>query len=355
MTKRYHLALLLTFCTVSLAVPACAYQATTISSAGWAEQSPVGESPAPRMDHSMIVEPASGTVILFGGWAENVQDAVNDTWAYDPQADRWSDLHPTGEVPPARGGAAMVWDFKGDKAILFGGWAKDVQAVTNDTWAYDPKANTWTKLHPTGDLPPTRVDCAMAYDESVSKIVLFGGFDSKQTVYADTWVYDPKANTWTNLHPSGKVPSARSNLAMAYDPESRKVVLFGGLVGKGFSSSRVNDTWTYDSKKNEWNLVVPKAAVPHARNSHSMTYDPAFHRVILFGGFGGEGTALNDVWAYDPAGKTWTDLQPAGKPPAGRGEQSMVCDPKSGALILFGGRHISAFGDTWALHLGGDQ
>jgi hypothetical protein len=42
-----------------------------------------------------------------------------------------------------------------DKVILWGQGGPD---YFNDTWAYDPSANTWTNLPPTGNLPPPGMD-----------------------------------------------------------------------------------------------------------------------------------------------------------------------------------------------------
>ena len=38
--------------------------------------------------------------------------------------------------------------------ILFGGYG--LEDDLNDTWAYDASTNTWTELHPAGDLPSPR-------------------------------------------------------------------------------------------------------------------------------------------------------------------------------------------------------
>ena len=40
-------------------------------------------------------------------------------------------------------------------------------------------------------------------------MILFGGA-SGRTLLNDTWAYDLAANTWTELKPTGTVPSARA-------------------------------------------------------------------------------------------------------------------------------------------------
>ena len=45
-----------------------------------------------------------------------------------------------------------------------------------------------------------------------------------------------------------------------------------------------------------------------------MAYDASAGKVILFGGYGFDGS-LNDTWAYDYASNNWTNRNPANPPP----------------------------------------
>ena len=45
--------------------------------------------------------------------------------------------------------------------------------VSDDTWAYDPAANTWTELNP-GHVAPG-AGHAMVYDASSGRLIMFGG------------------------------------------------------------------------------------------------------------------------------------------------------------------------------------
>ena len=81
---------------------------------------------------------------------------------------------------------------------------------------------------------------------------------------------------WTQLFPAAS-PSARSYVAMAYDPASKMVVLFGGFGGTGY----LNDTWTFDGVT--W-TKVETAAAPDPRTNAQMAYDRRARQVVLFGG-----------------------------------------------------------------------
>jgi len=115
----------------------------------------------------------------------------------------WTNLGPTGDLPSARS-TSMVCDAASAKVILFGGHAMERYPDTacGDTWAYDPTANTWTNLHPAGSLPPVRWGAPMVYDPDADKVILFGGGDSGSTSLGDTWGYDLAANTGSSSTPA---------------------------------------------------------------------------------------------------------------------------------------------------------
>ena len=79
-----------------------------------------------------------------------------------------------------------------------------------------------------------------------------------------------------------------------------------------------------------------------------MTYDATTKTVVLFGGISGDGTPLNDTWAWD--GCHWSQLKPAVSPP-GRSFGALAFDASSGKVILFGGGAANADptrNDTWS-------
>jgi len=306
----------------------------------WVDLNPAGR-PLSRERGALAYDPSTGRAILFGGWHGGV---LGDTWAYDPAANTWTDLAPTGGSPSPRGFAAMARDPGSGHLILFGGY--DGSAYLNDTWAYDPVANTWANLDPSGDLPPARGFAGLAWDTTTGRIILFGG--STGGYLNDTWAYDPAANTWANLNPPGELPAARSAPSLAYDPGSGRVILFGG-VGEG--NAPLADTWAYDPAVNAWANLNPTGSWPAARGAASMTLDPASGRMILFGGgVGGvDGGDFNDLWAYDPAANAWTQLSPAGAAPSLRWGSAAFHDPVSGAIVFFGGMGEFTYYDaTWA-------
>jgi N-acetylneuraminic acid mutarotase len=306
----------------------------------WTNLDPEGETPAGRDSHSMVYDSTSGTIVLFGGW-DGYQD-LGDTWVYDPVANAWTQHDPGGYAPPARSCHAMVYDPTGGRVILFGGYDEDQEF--GDTWAFDPSAGTWTELHPGGGSPAARDSHSMVFDAATGTAVLFGGWDANAD-FGDTWAYDPAADVWTQVEPGGAAPAARGNCAMAYDSSRGRAVLFGGSA----SGSMMNDTWAYEPAAGTWSELDPGSTLPVARYGHSTAYDPESAQLLVFGGFTSYGDVLGDIWSFDPITESWTERDPAGSLPVARSGHRMVYDPDTGTAIMFGG-YTGEFdlNDTWA-------
>jgi hypothetical protein len=88
-----------------------------------------------------------------------------------------------------------VYDPVSDKTILFGG-----NFYGDETWSFDYSTSTWTKLEPSPN-PGVLFKQAMAYSTATGLVVMFGGQPTEVNFdYEDlTWIYDSKANTWTNV------------------------------------------------------------------------------------------------------------------------------------------------------------
>lgn len=292
----------------------------------WTQLLPAASPPA-RDSASMAQDPASGQVILFGG--ENNIGNFNDTWNWN--GSNWVQIT-TAHSPTPRSGAAMAFDSAGH-LILFGGINIEGGGFLGDTWSWN--GSDWTQLSPTTS-PPARSYATMAFDQATGQLILFGGFNSahKPSLFQDTWRWN--GTTWVQLSPTTS-PPARQGAAMAYDPATGQLILFGGR-----SSGALNDTWNWTGSN--WVLLTPTTS-PSPRVGPSMAYDSSTGQLILFGGNSKAGL-LNDTWNW--TGNTWTQLSPNTSPPA-RNFASMAYDPNSGHLILFGGASARGeFGDTWA-------
>jgi len=299
----------------------------------WANMDPISKPPA-QGGQAIAYDSVADRVILFGG--QDVNGTLNETWAYDFNTNTWAKLDPVARPPP-RFHSAMAYDSQSDRMILIGYTASGSSDDT--TWAYDFNANNWTNMDPPAK-PRSRYDSTMAYDSESDRAILFGGRDTPSSAFLnDTWGYDFNSNSWTYLDTK---PPSRSYFAMAYDSESARSVLFGGVSGGGLT---LNDTWAYDSAANGWTYMGAK---PPARSYFAMAYDSESDRVILFGGLGASSGYFNDTWAYDFNTNTWTKMDPVAEPPA-RGSHAMTYETRSDRVILFGGNsNAGLLNDTWA-------
>lgn len=81
-----------------------------------------------------------------------------------------------------------------------------------------------------------------------------------------------------------------------------RIVLYGGTRAEGESYVNVGETWEWDGLR--WRLAVPEAEGPGARTAMAMAYDPQKRATVMYGGASGDWNTgeiqlLRDVWTYD--------------------------------------------------------
>jgi hypothetical protein len=117
-----------------------------------------------------------------------------------------------------------------------------------------------------------------------------GGFNGGYLT--STELYDPDANTWTNV---ASLHTARYAFAAALLP-SGKVLVTGGNNGSALASAEL-----YDPSANSWTTV---AAMTTARYAHTETL--LSNGKVLVAGGNDSSDYLTSVELYDPAANTWT-------------------------------------------------
>lgn len=303
----------------------------------WAE-SPLG-SPAPRVGHAMTYDAQAGRVVLFGGFRDPDDDTIanDETWVYDAIADVWIPVNP-GVAPSPRGESALAYDRESDRTILFGG--RLGSQTYGDTWAFDAASGSWSLRSPPASPPPLSGH-TLAYDAESDRVILFGGLSSSTgPAESQTWTYDFNTNSWTNVT-SAVRPDPRRNHAMVYHSLVDRMVLFGGRE----DGQTRGDTWEYDLNANNWTHVVPRSS-PSSRYGHAMTYDRGKNLVVLFAG-----RAAAETWVYDPASQNWQEVEPSVVPDRRTGH-AMAYDEGTGKSVCFGGFALATntlLGDTWTL------
>jgi N-acetylneuraminic acid mutarotase len=219
-------------------------------------------APSPRRLARMVYDANLKKSVFFGGYNT---DYSNDTWTWDGTS--WNRI--TKNLPPPRELAAMWFDPVLNRTVIFGGVGKpggtqDRVDRFNDMWSFD--GNGWTEIKP-ATVPPPRYAAMTAVDPRDNTVLLYGGIrvDTIQTpgtgnnpptttqvqVYADDfWKWDGK--DWKQVtYP--RVPYARENGGLAFDPTTRTMVIFGGVKGGAYYS----DLWTL-TDTNGWQPVTKR-------------------------------------------------------------------------------------------------
>lgn len=311
--------------------------------------------PAKRVYHSILHDPITDRLLLFGGqafyhWGMDLQDV----WSFDFNASRWEFLGPleagevysvayddsrrlalmlnlkgetwayavgTGEwekrnppqAPPARFGHRMIYEAHTGHTLLFGGIRdSNVNAPPmNDTWIYDYGADRWT-LMDTEPRPPARLYHSMVYHPAAERTLIWGGRPFSERDDVAVWTYDSRSNMWTAL-PHSAGPEKRYTYAtMVYCPQSDRIVMFGGLELSGqFEGRLVDETWLFDLSTNRWQRAEVTDCPP-ARSQQAMAFSPLAGKAIVMGGEIGaaySGEFCNDLWLYDPTSNRWDEVR----------------------------------------------
>jgi N-acetylneuraminic acid mutarotase len=219
-----------------------------------------------------------------------------------------------GNVPGERHDAVSCADKSGN-LWLFGGLGKDSSGAwgnLNDLWNFNPTTREWTWVsgastvpyHPssgpagefgqlgvygTQGIPaasnvPGGRDAAVCWTDSSGNFWLFGGYGFDSTgMYGflnDLWEFNPTTSEWTWVSGSSTMP---------LDPSTGEIRQQGVYGTQG----------------------IPAASnVPGGRDA-AVGWTDGSGNLWLFGGRFASTSfkaiyALNDLWEFDPAAKTWT-------------------------------------------------
>ncbi|HEV2397344.1 MAG TPA: kelch repeat-containing protein [Candidatus Sulfotelmatobacter sp.] len=332
----------------------------------WVKVSVMGKGPSNRFGHTAVYNSSSNRMVVFGGGTGFPGPCVNELWVLkNPNAvgsPAWSELTPTGTLPPAREGHTAVYDSKNNIMIVFGGtdclgnYYNDLWIVTNADGSTGTPA--WSQLSPNGSAPSARTQSTAVYDSANNIMTVFGGATANKTAFNDVWTLS-NANgmggtpTWTKLSPMGTAPVARSAQSAFYDSVNNRMVIHGGMTGGGGVK---NDTWVLTKANGigtpAWSQLKPTVTGPY-RASHTAIWDSVSNDMVIFGGDSQLAKTFTDDHVMIltnangmAAGATWTQAGPVP-----RYHSSAVYDSSSDQMIVFGGEQsgtAGALNDVWA-------
>ncbi len=253
-----------------------AYEPASTIVNSWTERL-IESGPGDRAGAATAFDESRGLMVLFGGEIDGV---VSDTatWEYDGAT--WSRIV-TDLAPGPRRGSRLVFDPVQRRLMMFGGVTPD-GTLLNDLWQYRDRG--WTRIETTLSPPPAgeratpNLDTgsfSLAFDAARQVLVLFNAAGA-------TWIFD--GADW-KLVPSPRSPLPRGRAAMAYDAFHQVTVLQGGIHwpisdAEGFVRL-FNDTWEFDGET--WQPVDAPGDSPPAW-AGAMVFDPNRRRMMIFGG-----------------------------------------------------------------------
>ncbi len=342
----------------------------------WTQLNPSGQIPPGLGGHAAAYDAVNNRLMTFGGRPLG-GDLTNNVWVLTNAngsggAPVWTQLAPSGALPPPKTDASAVFDQSSNRLIVFAGYTTTSVVDMNDVWVLT-NANglggtpQWIQLNPPGDLPQARRAHGAVYDAATNRMIIFGGgFGTFASMLNDTWVLSNAngiggAPQWTQITPvAGQLPPTRCCGAMGYDPATNRLIVFGGNQGIG----KLNDTWVLSNANGQggaaqWNQLPTTGNVPMWYDEPA-AYNPATNQLVATLGVTGgpdSGLATTSTWLLSNANgngiPTWTQVSTTGGlPPKRDGLAGMrAFDANTNRLIVFGGTDSTSLNDVWVLNL----
>ena len=262
-----------------------------------------------------------------------------DLWVYDVEAAAWSQLATDGG-PAARFGHNAILDPSRGRVVVFGGQAGG--AFFSDVWAYEPAANSWSEIAAEGAGPAQRYGAGGALDPLTESLVISHGF-TNQGRFDDTWEFSLGQAQWVDDSPTqGERPLRRCLLRTVVDIRRNRMLLFGGQSNQ---APFHGDLWAFDFAGRNWSEL---AGGPSPRNLYSAVVRDDQPTMLLFGGNTESGES-NELWALDLTSDQWSSIALDG-PPSARSGHDAAWLAERNSMLLFGGRDSNGdLNDLWEL------
>jgi hypothetical protein len=359
------------------------WQVTLSGTLAWNQLATAGTTPPGRGLHGAIYDPVRDRMIVYAGTVSGSYYS-RDMWALSLSGTpTWSEVAPSGPVPPASNSPVVIYDPLGDRVIMTNGnstsgigeytavwslplsgtlaWSQVAPTASpvatsqgiNDpvrhrlvlhgaeTWALALSGSpVWSKV-PVPETKPGSIGTA-SYDPVRDQMIVVGG--------AETWALSlGQAPSWTFLNQTSSRPV--SDQAQINDPVRDRTLIFGGTLSSG---TLTNGVWALPGGTSTWVQITTAGSPPYARAGSAGVYDPIRDRMLVFGGYNSTylHPYLNETWELSLSDTpTWTQLAPVGDPPSGRRDCVAIYDPQQDRMLVFGGS--GATNDVWALSLSG--
>ena len=284
--------------------------AVTIDPIGWTRdlQWNVATGPNAREHGTFLIDEASRTAFLIGGSGYKPQGtALADFWKLDVDAGTWTQVTPTGDVPPPLASSRAVRMPGTTTAYLWGGYTGDGTQDTGDLYRVDYSNGglAFKKLTQVSQPTPRELH-GFGYDPQTQRFVVFGGFSyALGKAMNDTWIMQLSGDTATWSKVSGTAPSGRYGFFFGTDEANGRFVVYSGAQDpKGTDPiNAAQDTWALDLRADTpaWSQVLDGTEPNHApgRRNGCFVVDPRGPSLYVFGGTSDGMATQPGLWALD--------------------------------------------------------
>lgn len=247
----------------------------------------IANYPTPIMDNSAVQDPGSGKIYSFGGYDGSAN--TNAAYVFDPNAGTWTQLanmpaaleKPTGAFINGKIYVANGWDSSGNPAASLE--------------VYDPSSNTWTTDPSTNPSPQGGGSVAVVLN---NQMYVIGGCNASTCGSTAVVVFNPATDSWS---------SSAAQYPIQDSWESCGAVNGEIYCAGGSAAAETPNTYVYDPTANTWTQL---ASIPVAAGGlWGSGYTATSQGLLISGGVTDNfATVTNEGFMYSPASNTWTTL-----------------------------------------------
>jgi hypothetical protein len=202
--------------------------------------------------------------------------------------------------------------------------------------------------------PQARGYHSMAFDVESRRVILFGGNTAnpmlKRGPSNETWSFDPSSEMWKKMSPPSSPEGFSGDMTYVHNADRVILLLNTDPATPNYFDYQSTQTWMYDYNTDTW---LKLADGPSGRVGLKIAYDSESDKIILFGGFSlTTNQFLHETWAYDLSSDTWTQMQPANSPEY-QNYHCMTYNPEADRIVSWGGAYGGSLWtydfntDTW--------
>jgi hypothetical protein len=261
--------------------------------------------------------------------------------------------------PSKRSEIYGIGDPEGNSIVVFGGNEGPVvdqrptSVFIEETWIFEP-SHGWTELDI--DMPSARSRYGAAYDPTSRRALIFGGRyrveggSGDYDLFDELWEFDFVSRTWTLLG-SDDGPSARTYPSLAWSDAEQALYLFGGMINADPMVIQVSEElWRW--KDGAWEELEASGDAPSTRTFLGEAWDEGRQRLVISAGQVGDywSYAYDETYVLDVGSLEWTELNDGDGAPSTRMHPHLVHDTERDRYLMFGGHtDIGDGNDLWAL------